>query len=376
MIATLLLSGSLSGCIYQSATGPSKKAISRAGSGASEQAFKVVELNEATLNRVVAMDRKTPFAEAFPDGSPVGMVAGRGDMLSITIWEAPPAALFGGMSATGLVPTNAPAGGVTLPDQIVSLGGLVTVPYVGEVRAAGRSGPDIARDIVTRLSGKAHEPQAMVRIIRNGTSMATVVGDVGNSVQLPLTPRGERVLDALTQAGGVKQAVGKISLQLTRGQTVRTMPLATILADPRQNVMLQPGDVITALYQPFSFTVLGATGRNAEVPFESTGLTLDQALGRSGGLVGERADPQGVFVFRMEEPAAMADGANPAAGKVPVVYHLNLKDPGSFFLMQGFAMRTKDVIYVSNSSNANTQQALSMISQFLQSAAAATIILP
>jgi polysaccharide export outer membrane protein len=56
---------------------------------------------------------------------------------------------------------------------------------------------------------------------------------------------------------------------------------------------LHPDDVVTALYQPYSFTALGAVGRNAEIDFEGTGLTLTQALGRIGGLRDDRADIKG-----------------------------------------------------------------------------------
>jgi polysaccharide export outer membrane protein len=39
------------------------------------------------------------------------------------------------------------------------------------------------------------------------------------------------------------------------------MPLETVIRAPRQNVILQPDDVMTVLFQPFSFVALGATGR-------------------------------------------------------------------------------------------------------------------
>jgi hypothetical protein len=48
---------------------------------------------------------------------------------------------------------------------------------------------------------------------------------------------------------------------------------------------------------------VGATGRNEELGFEAQGISLTQALARVGGLQDQRADPQGVFVFRFEDPA-------------------------------------------------------------------------
>jgi polysaccharide export outer membrane protein len=63
--------------------------------------------------------------------------------------------------------------------------------------------------------------------------------------------------------------------------------------------------VVTALFQPYSFTALGATGANAEIAFEATGITLAQALGRAGGLQDQRADVRGAFLFRLEDPRAL-----------------------------------------------------------------------
>ena len=37
---------------------------------------------------------------------------------------------------------------------------------------------------------------------------------------------------------------------------------------------------MTAFFQPYSFTVLGAAGKNDEIRFEGAGITLSQALGR------------------------------------------------------------------------------------------------
>jgi polysaccharide export outer membrane protein len=205
----------------------------------------------------------------------------------------------------------------------------------------------------------------MVRLLRNVSSNVTVVGEVGTSLRVPLSPRGERLLEALAAAGGVRQPVGRVSLQLTRGQTVRAMPLESIIRDPVQNIVLQPGDVITALHQPSSLTVFGATGRNEELSFEAQGITLTQALARAGGLQDQRADAQGVFLFRFEDPAALEGPALTVTtpdGKVPVIYQLDLRDPASFFAAQSFPVRHRDVLYVSNAPAAELQKFLNIVS--------------
>src|SRR3546814_4877845 len=112
------------------------------------------------------------------------------------------------------------------------------------------------------------------RRIENSTANVTIVGDLSKSGRIPLTPKGERLLEALASAGGTKEPIGKLVVQLTRGGNVTTMPLDTVIRDPKQNIRLAPDDVVTLLYQPYSFTALGAVGKNSEIPFEATGMNL------------------------------------------------------------------------------------------------------
>jgi polysaccharide export outer membrane protein len=243
--------------------------------------------------------------------------------------------------------------------------GHISVPFAGKIRAAGRTLVEIEAEIVRRLTGKANQPQVLVRLLRNNTANVTVVGEVAASTRMPLTPQGERVIDALAAAGGVRQPVNKMTLQLTRGDQVAAMPLDLLIRDPRQNIVLQPGDVLTALFQPLSFTALGATGKNEEVAFEAQGISLAQALARVGGLQDARADARGVFVFRFETRDALTS-LDPTTlqtpdGRVPVIYRLDMKDAAAFFMAQNFPVRDKDVLYVSNAPAAELQKFLNIL---------------
>jgi polysaccharide biosynthesis/export protein len=223
--------------------------------------------------------------------------------------------------------------------------------------------------VARRLSGMANQPQVLVRVLQNVSQTVTVVGEVSASTRMPLTPKGERLLDAIASAGGVKPPVGKVTVQLSRAGRVLSMPLDAVIQDPRQNVFLQAGDVVTALFQPLSFTALGATGRNEEINFEAQGITLAQALGRVSGLRDTQADAQGVFIFRFEDPRLLGEGVKTTAatpqGRVPVVYRVDLKDPRSFLVAQNFPMKNKDVLYVANAPSAELQKFLNIVGSVL-----------
>ncbi len=382
MMGAASLALALSGCAVMSASGPTAKSINaHQGAAIDDAQIKIVDVTDGLTRTMIANMPQTSFIQDLGEGRPIGSIIGQGDMLDIAIWEAPPATLFGGSGSDvrlGSTSSGSLAHGSTLPEQMVDSDGQITVPFVGRVRAAGRTPQEIARTIVGRLAGKAHQPQAIVRLSRNAAANVTVVGDVANSSRVPLTARGERVLDVLASAGGVKQPVGKMTVQITRGPKVSALPLETVIRNPQQNVRLEPDDIMTLLYQPYSFTALGAIGRNDELPFEATGLTLAQALGRISGLQDSRANVKGVFIFRFEDPntvdPALREGARLTPdGKMPVIYRINMKDPSSFFIAQGFPIRDKDVLYVANAPLADIQKFVSVIfSTFLPIATTAT----
>lgn len=359
----------LAGCASLGASGPTSRAVNRADSSAyAEGLIKVVDLDDQAVRRLGAYGKTRSFAEALGSGAESDMIIGKGDVLDIALWEAPPATLFGVTGAeTRLMASSALSQGANLPQQMVGSDGRITVPFVGPVLVAGRTPNQVEREIVARLNGKAHEPQAVVRLVDNAARNVTIVGEVNASRRVPLTAKGERLLDVLAAAGGVKQPVGKTTIQVSRAGTVVTMPLDAVIRDPAQNVRLQSNDVVTALFQPYSFTALGAVNQNAEIPFEGTGLTLAQALGRMGGLKDERADVRGVFIFRLEDgsaldPAIVAGARTTSDGKLPVIYRVDLHNPASFFAAQEFGIRDKDVIYVSNAPLVDFQKFANMVS--------------
>lgn len=159
--------------------------------------------------------------------------------------------------------------------------------------------------------------------------------------------------------------LSKMTIQVTRGNYVYALPMDTIIRDPKQNVRLQAGDVVTALFQPLSFTALGATGKNEEINFEAQGITLAQALARAGGLLDNRSDVKGVFIFRLEPANALAWPKQPMMttpdDKVPVIYRVDLRNPASFFAMQSFAINNKDLLYIANAPAAELQKFLNVV---------------
>jgi polysaccharide biosynthesis/export protein len=363
-IAAVLLSGCASTPL-STAVGPSSGAILK--SDRQIPGMKVIPLTNEVARRLSLVAPGPDFAEAIGDARPVGTTVGVGDALEVTIWEAPPSLLFNsGTFDTRIASSIQTSRPGTFPETVVGPSGAITIPFAGQIPAAGRSLRQIEQTITSRLYKKANQPQVIVRIARNATANVSVVGEVERAGRFPLSPRGERLLDVLTLAGGTRQPVDRMTVQVTRGSTTATMPLQTVVRDSRQNIILGRDDIVTAVFQPNSFVVLGAAGKNEEVRFEGVGLTLSQALGRIGGLQDQRADPKGVFLFRWESAERMrglidTPTATPPDGRIPVIFQVNLKQPETLFAAQSFAMRNGDVIFISNSPASDLQRFANLI---------------
>ena len=351
--ATLLVFG-LASCSMMPGSGPSKDAFIESGAMTTENldpSFVVVDVNEPALT-ILARRGHPGLRGNFGDyRPPAGSVIGVGDSLQITLWEAAAGGLF---SAPVQDRTSPGSHSAAIPDQIVGRDGSVTVPYAGRVQAAGRTPPQVEAAIVERLRGKAIEPQAVVNVSRNVSNTVTVTGEVTNGARVPLTLRGDRVMDVIAAAGGFRTPVHETFISLTRGNHTARAPIHTILANPSENIYVRPGDVLTVERTPQTFTVAGATGANGVVPFDARGLSLEEAIGKAGGLQDNRADPSGVFVLRYEPENLVREFPQAAAAPLqprwtPIAYRLDLRDPSALFLARKFAMRDKDIVYVTNS---------------------------
>ena len=363
---TILLSGCQTLTKWQPSSGPTKKVIENQVS-TENSGLTIIDID----NRIAFLTSQSipvrRFSDFYKSSSTFNNTISAGDVVDVSIWEAPPALLFGTASdISGLSGSKE----VKLPEQMVDNKGQITIPFVGKISVSGKTPEQVQVMIVKGLTKKANNPSAVVRIAKNNSADVTIVGEVTNSTRMPLTGKAERILDALAAAGGTKHPSSRISVQLNRrGQSVE-MPFDAIIKDPRQNVILQKGDVVSVNYQTKSFTVLGATAKNTEIDFEAGGISLMQALARSGGLDDNRADARGVFIFRQESANILTPEQRAAlpmqlqyASEVPVIYRLNLKEPINYIVAQNFAIKDKDLIYVSNAPGVEFRKFISLVAQ-------------
>ena len=340
--------------------------------------FALVELSEPSLDLVANWHRPS-FSAVFGDyRGPKVQKVDVGDSVQINIWETGSGGLFT-TPAMDRMGTGASARVSSLPDQVVARDGTVNVPFAGRIKVAGKTPIEIEQQIVGNLAGKTADPQAMVTLTRSMSHSATVTGDVTAGARVPLSPNGDRILDVIAAAGGIKAPVHESFITVSRDGNSLSVPMQAILASTRENIYVRPGDIVTVYRAPQSFTAFGATGRNAVVGFDASGITLEEAMGKAGGLLDDRSDPKGVFVLRYEPTNLVQQypGIPPHllhGNVVPVAYRLDMRDPTSLFRARRFHMRDKDILYVSHAPITEVEKILRLVSTLTSPAVTATRI--
>jgi polysaccharide export outer membrane protein len=355
LVAAVL--ATLPACSLLPGTGPKSDAVENnatAGVRSSTAlSYALVDVSADTIG-FLSQPNLITFQGEFPDKrAKPNQVVGVGDVLNISIFEAAPGGLFTPGTAAGARPGNF----VDLPAQAVDQKGSIYVPYAGEIPAAARTIPEIQQAIVARLRNRAIEPQVVVSLNQQHSSVVSVLGDVNTPGVLALNSVGERLLALIARAGGPKFEAIETYVTLQRdGKRVKVL-LSRVVHDPRENIFIRPNDVIFLTRESPSFTALGALnqnifGTNTEIPFDVETLTLAQAMGKSGGLNDQQSDPSEIYVYRYEDRRFLekmgVDTTKFTLDRVPTIYHVNLRDPAGMLLASAFQMKIKDVMYVAN----------------------------
>jgi polysaccharide export outer membrane protein len=353
LLATSLLLG---GCVGLPSSGPTGNLIRKSATVADAPfAYTLVDVVDAA-SLPAAPERAVPtLAEAVRQ--PTDLL-GAGDIINVTVYEAG-VTLFGGSAAGagGSASIGLPVGSSAerLPAMRIDDSGFIRVPFVGRVRAAGRTPAELQTAIQNGLRGKSQAPQVVVTIAESLSNSIILGGEVARPGRLVLSTNRESLVDAIALGGGYRGSAKDAVARVERNGTTFEMRLSDLLDLPEEDVRVAPGDRITVISRPQSFSVLGAANRAEEITFPRSNLSLSQAVALAGGSNANQGDPASIFVFRMMR---MPDGQ-----ERPTVYNVNMMRPGAYLLSQRFMMRDRDVLFVGNARANQLTKFVQLLSQ-------------
>jgi polysaccharide export outer membrane protein len=143
--------------------------------------------------------------------------------------------------------------------------------------------------------------------------------------------------EALGRAGGFTATADRSAIAITRNGSTTTVNLAQLTergVSPT-GILLGNGDLVRVLgREEAKVFVMGEVLRPSTQTLRNGRLTLNEALGDSGGVSPVSGDPRQIFVIR---------AANRAQ---PEIYHLDAHSPTAYALAEGFELQARDVVYV------------------------------
>jgi polysaccharide export outer membrane protein len=371
LLSCVAMASTLAGCSSFPTAGPTTSQLIKQAGTKDRPNFALVEVDDKVVT-TLASEPTESFRYQFAQyGKPTNPKIGVGDTISVSIWDSSGGGIFGVPpmeSAPGPVAGTPSTGArtVSIPEEVVARDGAISIPYAGRVPVANRTPLQVQQTIQQLLAKTAFDPQVVVTITKSVSQSVTISGETIGGAHVPLSVRGERLLDVIADAGGSKSALYETFVRLSRNGVTASILLAKLVSDPGENIYVWPGDIITLVKSPQTFLAFGATQTNTQIPFGADKINLAQGVAKAGGLLDSRADPAGVFLFRFEPSAVMTALGEPIVASSPngpsrVVYHVNFRDISGYFLARRFLIRDDDIIYIANAPMAELQKFFTMV---------------
>ena len=131
----------------------------------------------------------------------------------------------------------------------VASDGTVTLPLIGQAKAAGLTAKELQTDLTARYARYVHDPKVTVQVFDPASRVFYVLGEVSKPGMYKLMS-GEVLSQALAAAGGPTEYANLRSIRIVRRtgdeQTEMTVNYSGVRSgDLRADVVLERGDTIT-----------------------------------------------------------------------------------------------------------------------------------
>lgn len=312
---------------------------------------------------------------------------GKGDILSITVWEHPE-----------LTEPSANNGG-----HIVSSDGRFFFPYAGKINALGKTISAIRNELESKLGSFITKPQVSVSIAQYRSQKIYTSGALENPSTLMVEDTPTTVRDAISKSGDLilNQYTGYATLARENRNISIDLNRMLKFNDNRQNFILKNGDRLhivertelaefnrilnlevrtentlssarlqneitrqrsiarvtkelarEARLEQAKVFVMGEVVRPGSVTYQvEDGMTLAEAINDAGSFREETVNPKGIFVIR----------GGSANDKIPTVYQLPIASVQSIFLAEQFSIRPRDVVYATASPSIRWNRVLAQL---------------
>ena len=228
---------------------------------------------------------------------------------------------------------------------------MVQFPYAGNLKLAGLTEEQARSLLTTKLAYYINKPKVTLRVQSYRSKRIYIDGEVKLPGLQAINDIPMTLIEALNRAGGLLPTADQSQISLNRAGTSYRINLPQLVqkgVNPA-SIMLANGDVVRVMSRDESkIFVSGEVTTPKALTMHNGRLTLNEALGESGGINPLSGDSSQVYVVRK-------------SATQPIVYQLDAKAPGALAMAEGFELYPKDVVYVAATPLANWHRTISQI---------------
>ena len=228
---------------------------------------------------------------------------------------------------------------------------MVQFPYAGQIKVAGLTEEQARNLLTTTLAHYIRKPKVTLRVQSYRSKRVYIDGEVKTPGLQAINDVPMTLLEALNRAGGMLPTADQSQIALTRGGDTYRINLPQMVqkgVNPA-SIMLASGDVVRVMSRDESKVfVSGEVNVPKALTMHNGRLTLNEALGETGGINPLSGDSGQVYVIRK-------------SATEPIVYRLDARQQGALAMAEGFELHPKDVVYVASTALANWHRTISQI---------------
>jgi len=286
--------------------------------------------------------------------NPPPYAIGSGDILAIVVWDHPE--LTGGLvtaaNADPAVATAAAANANVAPQGfVVDHQGRIQFPLAGLLSVEGLTEEQARTLLTTRLAKYLANPNVTLRVQAYRSKRVYIDGEVKSPGLQAINDIPMTLVEAINRAGGLLPTADQSRIELERGKSHYAINLRDLVQKNINPglVMLAPGDVVRVHSRDESKVfVSGEVVTPKALTMHDGRLTLNEALGESGGISPLSGDARQVYVVRKT-----TEGTR--------VFQLDARVAGSLAMAEAFELQPKDIVYVAATPLANWNRNLSLL---------------
>ena len=270
-----------------------------------------------------------------------------GDLLSIVVWDHPE--LAGGIATAAVAdPANLPS---SAPVFAVDHRGRIQFPLIGMVTIEGLTEVQARALLTTRLAKYLANPNVTLRVQSYRSKRVYIDGEVKQPGLQVINDIPMTLVEALNRAGGLLSTADQSRVALERGSARYLINLRELVRKGINpgNVMLAPGDVVRVYSRNESKVfVSGEVVMPKALTMHDGRLTLNEALGETGGISPLSGDARQIYVVRKTPERTR-------------VFQLDARVVGSMAMAEAFELQPKDIVYVAATPLANWNRNISLL---------------